>query len=511
MLLVFLLFNQYCISIAAGDNYKFYQNATIILGRPDIIIVMIVSVIISLLPRVSEIYRRTIPRFLRIGMIILTLMVAWNYIFYDFNYFMNEWHWTDRALILIFAILSIRYPLLIIPLVAQIYLVDYQFNFPLGGSKLLDKSMPLEMLKMYGAWLLCLVFLKDRRISSKSHVSALFMMFFMLYGFFYFHSGLQKIVVSKSLWSWPFENEILYNLLAIRDRGWLQNAPEWLVKGHFAYFEWFGTIGQVLVLITELAAIFVLASKRVARWLIAGVFLLHVHVFVLNGALFWLWAIVGLFLLYAMRKIDDTVFSVKNMLISIPLMVLMVFTLSVSKLGWYDSRLDNMFELEAINKDGNTQQLSLNTMKPYTLHFQYGNFLSVVNYKNIYSGFLMLNKSDFMALAKVDSSGAMALIDTYGENIYRPEMYQQLSNILDSFLVNGSKADTTHAWLSKLQPMPYWNAHYTDTLPEISPDNLNGITVYHTCVLRQENGERTVLWKRPIITREKDTQGNLIY
>tara|TARA_B110000046_G_C12849246_1_gene337002 strand:- start:83 stop:355 length:273 start_codon:yes stop_codon:yes gene_type:complete len=90
-------------------------------------------------------------------------------------------------------------------------------------------------------------------------------------------------------------------------------------------------------------------------------------------------------------------------------------------------------------------------------------------------------------------------------------MHQQLSNILDSFLVHSSNADTSYQWLTFLQPMPYWNAHYTDILPEIKSARIKGITVFHTCVLREENGHRTVLWRRPIIRREKDDFGKLIY
>lgn len=508
MLLVFLVFNQYCISISSGDNYRVYQDFTMVLGRPTIVFLLASVVALTFFWKSANLFWTSIPKYIRVSISILTLLVSWNYVFYDYNYFMNEWHRVDRLLIAALAILSLRYPLFLFPLIAEIYLVDYQFNFPLGGSKLLDKSMPLEMLKMFASWFVIVaIFQSKKPLTSK--LNTLFLMFFSLYGFFYFHSGLQKIVVSGSLWSWPFENEIIYNLLAIRDRGWLQNAPQWLVDFHFDYFLAFGTVGQVLVLITELAAIFVLWSKRLAKWLFLGIFILHFHVFVLNGALFWLWGTVGAFLIYALLKMKVDFFSKRNFLISIPLMIVFVFALQVSKLGWYDSRLDNFFELEAELYNGEKEMVSLNTMKPYTLHFQYGNFLSVVDYKNIYSGFLMLNKSDFEALAGVDSSGAMELIESKGVNVYRPEMRQELSNILDSFLVNSGPQE--NEWLNYFQPPPYWNAHYTDTLPEVKGPETVGITVYHSCVLRDRSGGRTLLWKRPVITREKNEFGELIY
>jgi hypothetical protein len=501
---IYLLFNRYCLSMIHGDDYTLYQHDTIIQIRPDIIGLIVFVVLIYLIPFTSKYFKYddVLPKTLRNGTIILTVMVSWNYIFYDFNFFMNEWHLADRLLIVGLTLLTIRYPLFLFPLIAEIYLVDYQFNFPLGGSKLLDKSMPLEFLKLWVSFL-TVYFLSKKYLEKRSiqMVPVFLLLAITLYGFFYFHSGIQKIMVSGGLLDWPFKNEIIYNLLAIRDRGWLLSAPQWIRKIHFNYFDLFGTIGQVLILITELAGLIVLWNKRLFRYFIFAVMFLHIHVFILNGALFWMWITVGIILLLSLKYIPANFFSWKLLLISVPVIFLAQYEIKIAKLGWFDSRLDNYFELEADLADGSHEKLNLYSIEPYTLHFQYGNFLSVVNYKNIYPGFIIINRNTFDLIQDCDSAKAQQLIEEHGVNVFRPEMYQNIQNLADSFLIRLPYAENTNRVLRHLQPPAYWSAHVTDTKPDVPASNIKTLYIYHVCVLRHPDQSYQVLWKRLITGR----------
>ena len=176
--------------MVSTDEIQYYytlKTPYLITARIDLII-WVIGTLILLGFKKSRVYLKSsieIPCSIRYTVSVLTGLVAWYYITYDYNFYANQWHLLDRLLIGIFTILSFRYPLTILLLIAQIYVVNYQFNFPLGGSKMLDKSLVLELLKVWGVFHLLVNIISLFKLKFKPNIQHLYIMLIWVYGFFY--------------------------------------------------------------------------------------------------------------------------------------------------------------------------------------------------------------------------------------------------------------------------------------------------------------------------------------
>lgn len=507
---IYFIINKWVLTF---DDYKYYfaiKSWNLIQVKPSLYISLAIFCLLLLHSKTRKVFLNTlyVPKEIKRGIHIFILLVSWFYLFYDYNFYANNWHLFDRCLVLFTALLAIKFPVFSLFFVGQIYLIDYQFNFPLGGSKLLDKSVLLEIIKIWASFNIVLIinknFIKNKLELSIQHF---FLMIIGFYGFFYFIPGLQKIILSGGF-GWPFENEITYNLLAIRNKGWLNTMPESIIDVHFWYFENFGTPGQIAVLFTEISALFLLISKKWIKLFILFILLFHLHVFVLNGALFWLWIIAGIFVFRMIKYIDNSLFSMKMILFSLLFTIVGYWGISTSNLGWYDSPLDNYFEIEATTTDGEVKKMSFSNFEPYTLHLQYGNFLSTINSKNIYPGFLILDKAVYNKVLQAEVDQIEKLIEENGKNTYNYEMEKNLNRFFDTYLHNTSPNPKISSILSYIQPPKYWNAHITDGLSTIHPTNIESLSLFHCCVKRELDQSESLIWRRNVCEIKKGERYN---
>lgn len=505
MLGVYFLINIWVVSTDEIEYYYTLKTPYLIAARSDITI-LVTGVLLLLGFKQSRSCLKPsiqIPQSIRYIVYILTGLVAWYYITYDYNFYANQWHMVDRLLIGVLAILSFRYPVVILLLIAQIYVVNYQFNFPLGGSKMLDKLLVLELMKIWGVFHLLVNILTVLKIKFKPNIQHLYIMLIWVYGFLYFYAGYQKVILSSGI-SWIYENEILYNLLAIRDKGWLVSMPLWLQEIQYDYFKLFGRFGQGIILSFELGIGLILWNKRYLRILILLAMFLHVQVFVLNGALFWLWIGGGILMLRISKHVSKTYFSPKMAILGVLLMMFLgPVGIQIPKLAWYDSPLDNYFELEAKLESGVRKKISLGSIQPFTLHLQYGNILSTINSKNIYPGFLIIDKDVFQEVVNVEQDSILSLIDKNGVNVYREEMGNNLHEFLKSYLYNQQTESGVNSVMSWIQLPEYWNAHITDSLETVNPEDIKTLYLYHCSKYRYLDKADRLLWKDKVIEIER--------
>ncbi len=501
MLSVYFLINTWVVSTDEIEYYYTLKTPYLITARVDLIL-LIIGAFLLLGFKKSRAYLKPslqIPRNIRYTVSILTGLVASYYITYDYNFYANHWHIVDRLLIIVLTILSFRYPIIILLLIAQIYIVNYQFNFPLGGSKMLDKALVLELLKVWGVFHLLTNTVTLLKLKFKPNIQHLYIMLIWVYGFFYFYAGYQKVILSSGI-SWIYENEILYNLLAIRDKGWLASAPLWLQEIHYNYFKWLGRFGQFIILSFELGIGLIFWKKKYLRIFILLAVFLHIQVFVLNGALFWLWIGGGVLIFKISKHISRTCFSPK---VAISGVLLMMFLgpvgIQIPKLAWYDSPLDNYFKLEAELKLGIRKKISLGSIQPFTLHLQYGNILSTISSKNIYAGFLIVDKDVFYEVINVEQDSVLSLIEKNGLNVFREEMGNNLREFLKAYLYNQPTEEGVNYIMSWVQLPEYWNAHVTDGLETVNPEDIQTLYLYHCSKYRYLDKDDLLLWKNKVI------------
>ena len=200
---IYFLINFWVISF---DETAFYYNIkswNLLQSKPSLyslILLFMASLFFKKTRDFLKLQNNHFPLYISKGIQILTVLLAWYYLFYDFNFYANQWHLFDRLTVLVLAVLSFRFPVITVLFIAQIYVVDYQFNFPLGGSKLLDKIMILEVLKIWSAFFIFhhihQLFLKKKAVLN---TQVFYFIVIMFYSYFYFLPGLQKVLLSNNL------------------------------------------------------------------------------------------------------------------------------------------------------------------------------------------------------------------------------------------------------------------------------------------------------------------------
>jgi hypothetical protein len=506
MLIGYFLINWWVLATDEVTYYHQLNTSSLLLARADYAIVYFFTGLGLTFPITRKYFQSSIqfPKAIKYTINLLILLTSWFYITYDYNFFADSWHLSDRILILLISLLSLRFPSLTILLVAHIFLMDYQFNFPLGGSKMLDKLLVLELLKIWGIFHFLEILVRVFNVKIKAIPDYLYISLLWVYGFFYFYAGYQKALLSKGI-SWIYDNEILYNLLAIKDKGWLNNMPQWIQDFQYSYFEHLGTFGQAIILAFELGVGCILINKRFLPLFVFSAIFLHSQVFILNGALFWLWIGAGILIYQIYKQINNSFFSFRIGVVGLLIMIFIApLGIKIPKLAWYDSPLDNYFELEVKLNSGKQEKISLGSIQPYTLHFQYGNILSTIKSKNIYPGFLIVDKNTFKQVKSIDAENLMNFIEKHGENHYSKPMEENLDNLLKAYLHQGEETLRINSYLKWIQPPEYWNAHLTDNLQTVEPKDIQSIMLFHSSKYRYLDKDDIVLWRRLVKQIEKN-------
>ena len=145
----------------------------------------------------------------------ICLFLAWNSIFYEYNFFFDEAHYLDRLLIFL-CLFGVWKSPIFLPLFLGLVLTSLaQFSYPLG----IDKKIIYEILILFLA--VCIVkpfFKKDTTI-------AFFVIMFALIAANYFTPALSKIAISPNYTNWLFENELWVHHLHSVEKGWLSFIP----------------------------------------------------------------------------------------------------------------------------------------------------------------------------------------------------------------------------------------------------------------------------------------------
>ena len=100
-------------------------------------------------------------RKLRYFVFFSALILAWAFSTYDYNYYFDQPHLADRALLIVFAFLVLLHPGFVPLFLLEAIVIAYQFHLPLGGTWT-DKKVVFDALVLFNLFLLAkLVIRKD--------------------------------------------------------------------------------------------------------------------------------------------------------------------------------------------------------------------------------------------------------------------------------------------------------------------------------------------------------------
>jgi hypothetical protein len=484
----FFLYTFLNIRTEVANEYV-YREAWLLPHFPRIFISALVLLATSILLRLRT--KRLLATPGLKGLYILTLAVMiWPYLFYDFNFYFNQWHAWDRIGLLVMALIALRYPLMLIPTLMYLNLIDYQFNFPLGGHDFLDKILGYEILAVMGSLFVLLTGLKLYSDRKKKQLEAppqmIWGAIFVALSAAYYHPGLAKMLLSDSIFSWPLENALVNNLAAMHARGWWQVLSDEGFMRLYHLFEFIQRPGLWFIFLTELGFLLFFFHRKGRIALLVSMLILHLGVFAMNGAFFFIWIVIDLYLLRMLMK--ESIRFKFGMVVLLSLAIHFApYIIHVPALGWYEGMMDHRVELVA----NDSIRLRMDMLSPYTRHFQIASFQQAIDEKTLSPGFIVWDDTYYQAQRLEGPQEAWAYEEKWGQNRYEMEMGKNMRRFLDHRMRN--HRDNPLRWL---KAPGYWNAHLMSKDPLMEVADIESLHIDYRVEWRQGGGEELIYQRR---------------
>lgn len=413
--------------------------------------------------------------------LVISGTILWEQFFLDYNYF------HDRSLIIEKIILGISFILIFLnPSYVIVFLTQslfiWQFHqIPLGGFHLTDIRPVFEILTMFISF--CIV---KKRIHTHSDI--FFLLALSLHASNYFVPGIAKIEISPNIWEWTFLNELNNLFISSYVNGWLGFLNEETILWIAKLIDKTEIFAQFVTLLIHLGSFFLLFKKRITLILFLGFELLHFGIFLASGIFFWAWILINLGFIYLMKRLpEDSIaflYAKKTIVVFCTLVVLSPLVYQPTPLGWWDSRVNTIYDFIVTTEDGNKFKLNKNDFGPYDLLFTQNRFYYASDEKVLNNTYGVIQR-DGKALSRIvytlfnkfikpvygqstkefpnDSyivydqlqkaknlDEVKQIIHHYGKNYFDKQKKQKLENFIKKYVINLNTVDKKHAWYTKL-------------------------------------------------------------
>ena len=297
---------------------------------------------------------------LRWFIVFLAALLAWPFSTYGYNFYFDQGHYADRALLVVLLALVWLRPVFIYPFVLLAYAVMWQLAEPvsIGGSVFAHKLQVLHVLNLFAA-----AFLLYAATGWNKTRDFLFLTC-CLVAAAYWEAGLTKLKID-----WLSYGHLYRLPLAAYAHGWLGFLDPEAVLGFARLLVWIDWPMRLIVLAIELGCLFFLWRRPLSAALLVAVVIFHAGVFALYGFLFWTWMLLDLALLVLLlreRRAERLgIYGRPQLLLSVLLIAAAAVWARPPQLGWFDTRLSYTYRFEAVGASGRHYPLPAQFFAPY--------------------------------------------------------------------------------------------------------------------------------------------------
>ena len=386
---------------------------------------------------------------LRWFVLALAVLVVWPFTAYGYNYYLDQGHYLDRALLLALLALSFWRPVFVIPLIALVYTSMWQIAEPgLGGTVYQHKLQVLKVLELFAAWLVVHALVGAARAQD-----LVFMCCCAIAGS-YWQAGLAKLQLG-----WLAYGQLHHALLSAYAHGWLgQLAPERIVS----LSEQIALLDrpmQLFVLVIEAGCIAFLWRRRLSLGLLICLIVFHAGVLALYGFFFWTWMGLDLALLVLLARDLKArryaIYDRPHLLLSIPLIGLAGLWFKPPALGWFDTVLSHTYRIEVIGESGRRYSLPPQFLSPYEDVFTMSAFSYLIEGRGRLVGAYGVTKSlaTARALAACRTPACIFELEARAEpRADHAVRSQRLYTFLQRYLASWNRLGPRAEWLAMAAP-----------------------------------------------------------
>lgn len=300
----------------------------------------------------------------------LSAVLIWQCSTYSYNFFFDQHHVLDRLLIVVTGLLVVAHPIFLPIFLLMVRVTLSQFYYPLGGYTFTDKRMVIDGLLLFCS----LLYLRPWfRWKSETYVQFLLV----LISATYLSTGIAKLELSIADESAWWTKNTLHDLVSVSyHHGWLSWLSPRGVDQFVATVQRYAVPLQIATIVLEVGVIFLLANRRLCIALLLGLSGMHVGIFVTTGICFWKWFVVDVMvagILVWRPNVFPQLTIRQSFVMSVMTIVVMHFV-APQPLGWWDTRLAAVYDVEVLGSDGNVYRVSRQDMSPYDVTFAQNRF-----------------------------------------------------------------------------------------------------------------------------------------
>ena len=311
---------------------------------------------------------------LRLYAAALGLLLVWLSSLYGYNYYYDQAHLADRALLWLLWGLLLWHPAGLGPLVWWAQLMQGQFQYPLGAYSLTDLRPIYEQLMLLQIFLaaqVTLAWMRPRWPVLSRWLPVLppfWALALCLQAANYLGPGWGKLRLG-----WLWEDQLANFWLAAYSYGWLTSLG---TERALALAAWLTRFNQPLLLLTlilELGVVFILWRRRLTLLLLLGMVGLHLAIVALSGIFFWKWILLDLLLfgvVWRQKPAEQAALYDRPVVLAAFLLMLgSNLYFRPTSLYWYDTPLTQRFNVEVVTTTGDVYSLERNFLRPYQIIF----------------------------------------------------------------------------------------------------------------------------------------------
>ncbi|MCP4224583.1 MAG: hypothetical protein GY773_14690 [Actinomycetia bacterium] len=289
----------------------------------------------------------------------LVVWLTWNSSLYDFNFWADQFHGSDRLIVAGLGVAAIVRPVFLIPFVVQVRTISQQFLFPFdtSASNDIDELLILALLALAAGHLVCV-------ISRRQETSPVLLVIGAAVGSHFFVSGRAKLGLD-----WLATNDLSDLPLASYVAGWMGSTG-----GAFAQrlADGYAVLGRPALLATlglELGAIVAVLHPRLLQFWLPGWIGLHVVTFATTGVLHLGWALleIGLLVIVTSSRYKDWIYdniTPPRAVITGVAVLAGPILFHPPTMAWLDGPISYGYEVEAVGESGTPYHVPISAFTP---------------------------------------------------------------------------------------------------------------------------------------------------